>query len=143
MADKNVARRLQRYDSYKKALAKLESVTKSGKSPSDLSELEQSGLIQWFEFTYELAWKVMQDLLEYMGYEFMKGPNGTLLEAFNDGLIDDQDDWRQMAKDRTLMSHTYDEEDAERLVEYIFTTYSPLLEKLDKTLAEQQKTLWL
>lgn len=143
MADKNDVRWLQRYDSYKKALAKLESVTESGNSPSDLSELEQSGLIQWFEFTYELAWKVMQDLLEYKGYEFMKGPNGTLLEAFNDGLIDDQDDWRQMAKDRTLMSHTYDEEDAERVVEYIFTTYSPLLEKLDKTLAEQQKTLGL
>lgn len=143
MADKNDVRWLQRYDSYKKALTKLESVTKLGKTPSDLSELEQSGLIQWFEFTYELAWKVMQDLLEYEGYEFMKGPNGTLREAFNDGLIDDQDDWRQMAKDRTLMSHTYDEEDAERVVEYIFTTYSPLLEKLDKTLAEQQKTLGL
>lgn len=143
MADKNDVRWLQRYGSYKKAWAKIESVTESGRSPSDLSELEQSGLIQWFEFTYELAWKVMQDLLEYKGYEFMKGPNGTLREAFNDGLIDDQDDWRQMAKDRTLMSHTYDEEDAERVVEYIFTTYSPLLEKLDKTLAEQQKALGL
>ena len=143
MTDKNDVRWLQRYGSYKKAWAKIESVTESGRSPSDLSELEQSGLIQWFEFTYELAWKVMQDLLEYKGYEFMKGPNGTLLEAFNDGLIDDQDDWRQMAKDRTLMSHTYDEEDAERVVEYIFTTYSPLLEKLDKTLAEQQKALGL
>lgn len=143
MTDKNDVRWLQRYGSYKKAWAKIESVTESGRSPSDLSELEQSGLIQWFEFTYELAWKVMQDLLEYKGYEFMKGPNGTLREAFNDGLIDDQDDWRQMAKDRTLMSHTYDEEDAERVVEYIFTTYSPLLEKLDKTLAEQQKALGL
>lgn len=106
MAAKNDVCWLQRYDSYKKALAKLESVTESGKIPSGLSELEQSGLIQWFEFTYELTWKVMQDLLEYKGYEFMKGPNGTLREAFNDGLIGDQDDWRQMAKDWTLMSHT-------------------------------------
>lgn len=143
MADDKDIRWLQRYDSYKKALAKLQSVTESGISPSDLSELEQSGLIQWFEFTYELAWKVMQDLLEYKGYEFMKGPNGTLREAFNDGLFTDQDDWRQMAKDRTLMSHTYDEEDAERVVECIFTIYSPLLEKLNKTLEEQQKTLGL
>lgn len=132
---------LQRFDSYKNALAKLASVTETVSSPSDLSELEQSGLIQWFEFTYELAWKVMQDLLEYKGYEFMKGPNGTLREAFADGLIGDQDEWRQMAKDRTLMSHTYDEDDAKRVVEQIFTTYYPLLKKLKKTLEEQQKSL--
>ncbi len=60
---------LQRYDSFKKALEKLESVTLSGRCPSDLSELEQSGLVQRFEFTYELAWKVMQDLLEHKDYE--------------------------------------------------------------------------
>lgn len=110
-------------------------------APSDLSELEQSGLVQWFEFTYELAWKVMQDLLEYKGYEFMRGPNGTLREAFTDGLIDDHDAWRQMAKDRTLMSHTYDEQDAQRVVELIFNTYTPLLQKLSETLASQQQQL--
>ena len=45
-----------------------------------------------------------------------------LREAFTDGLIDDHDAWRQMAKDRTLMSHTYDEQDAQRVVELIFMT---------------------
>ena len=65
MTDNTDVHWLQRYDSFKKALGKLESVTLSGRCPSDLSELEQSGLVQWFEFTYELAWKVMQDLLEY------------------------------------------------------------------------------
>ncbi|MDY4409364.1 MAG: nucleotidyltransferase substrate binding protein [Prevotella sp.] len=61
MADNNDVRWLQRYDSFRKALDRLESVTLSGRHPSDLSELEKSGLVQWFEFTYELAWKVMQD----------------------------------------------------------------------------------
>lgn len=141
MAGNKDVRWLQRYDSFKKALGKLESVTRSGKSPSELSELEQSGLVQWFEFTYELAWKVMQDLLEYKGYEFMRGPNGTLREAFTDGLIDDHDTWRQMSKDRTLMSHIYDEQDAQRVVELIFKDYTPLLRKLNETLASQQKEL--
>lgn len=139
MTDNTDVRWLQRYDSFKKALGKLESVTLSGRCASDLSELEQSGLVQWFEFTYELAWKVMQDLLEYKGYEFMRGPNGTLHEAFTDGLIDDHDAWRQMAKDRTLMSHTYDEQDAQRVVELIFKDYTPLLQKLSDTLAKQQQ----
>lgn len=141
MASENDVRWLQRYDSYKKALKRLKSVPEAGMSPSSLSELEQSGLIQWFEFTYELAWKVMQDLLEYKGYDFMKGPNGTLREAYNDGLITDQDEWRQMAKDRTLMSHTYDERDAERVVELIFSSYIPLLAELDDTLAKQKQML--
>ena len=116
-------------------------MTRSGKSPSELSELEQSGLVQWFELTYELAWKVMQDLLEYKGYEFMRGPNGTLREAFTDGLLDDHDTWRQMSKDRTLMSHTYDEQDTQRVVELIFKDYTPLLRKLNETMASQQKEL--
>ena len=51
MTDNTDVRWLQRYDSFKKALGKLESVTLSGRCPSDLSELEQSGLVQWFEFT--------------------------------------------------------------------------------------------
>lgn len=141
MANNNDVRWLQRFDSYRKALARLASVTETIDSPSDLSDLEQSGVIQWFEFTYELAWKVMQDLLEYKGYEFMKGPNGTLREAFADGLITNQDGWRQMAKDRTLMSHTYEESDAKRVVEQIFITYYPLLKQLSETLSEQQKAM--
>ena len=139
MADNNDVRWLQRYDSFRKALDRLESVTLSGRHPSDLSELEKSGLVQWFEFTYELAWKVMQDLLEFKGYEFMRGPNGTLHEAFADCLIDDNDTWRRMAKDRTLMSHTYDEQDALRVVELIFKDYTPVLHKLSETLASQRQ----
>lgn len=141
MANNNDVCWLQRFDSYRKALARLASVTETIDSPSDLSDLEQSGVIQWFEFTYELAWKVMQDLLEYKGYEFMKGPNGTLREAFADGLITNQDGWRQMAKDRMLMSHTYEESDARRVVEQIFITYYPLLKQLSETLSEQQKSM--
>lgn len=143
MAENDDIRWLQRYNSFKKALKRLQSVPQSGRLPSELSPLEESGLIQWFEFTYELAWKVMQDLLEYKGYEFMKGPNGTIREAFSDGLITDQDEWRQMAKDRTLTSHTYDEKDASRVAELIFVKYIPLLSKLDDTLVEQQKELGL
>lgn len=86
-----------------------------------------------------LAWKVMQDLLEYKGYEFMRGPNGTLREAFTDGLIDDHDAWRQMAKDRTLMSHTYDEQDAQRVVEPYLQGLHAAAAKASDTLANQQQ----
>ena len=87
--------------------------TESGVKVEDLSELEQEGIVQRFEYTFELSWKVMQDLLTYKGYEFMTGPNGTLKMAFEDGLISDHDGWRQMAKSRNTLSHVYDEGEAE------------------------------
>ena len=78
---------LQRLDSFRKACRRVLEITESDKEPDDLSELEQEGLVQRFEYTYELAWKVMQDFLKYKGYDFALGPNGTLQKAFEDGLI--------------------------------------------------------
>ncbi|MBQ4009418.1 MAG: nucleotidyltransferase substrate binding protein, partial [Bacteroidales bacterium] len=69
---------LQRYANYHKACQRLVSVTESGIRVEDLSELEQEGIVQRFEYTFELSWKVMQDFLVYKGYEFMTGPNGTM-----------------------------------------------------------------
>jgi nucleotidyltransferase substrate binding protein (TIGR01987 family) len=89
---------IQRYANYHKACARLLAVTESDRFMEDLSELEIEGLVQRFEYTFELAWKVLQDLLIYKGYEFMQGPNGTMKMAFEDGLISNHDGWRKMAK---------------------------------------------
>ena len=103
------------------------------------SELEQEGLVQRFEYTFELSWKVMQDLLIFKGYEFMLGPNGTLKMAFEDGLISDHDGWRQMTKSRNMLSHVYDEEEADAIVRLIFSRYAPLLKSLDEKLDQLSK----
>ena len=103
-----------------------------------MSELEQEGLVQRFEYTYELAWKVMQDFLKYKGYDFALGPNGALQKAFEDGLITNHDAWRRMNKARGTTSHTYNEGDALEIVENIYTEYSGLLKLLAIRL-EQEK----
>lgn len=75
---------IQRYANFHKACTRLLDVTEADRFMDDLSELEIEGLVQRFEYTFELAWKVLQDLLIFKGYEFMLGPNGTMKMAFED-----------------------------------------------------------
>ncbi len=132
---------LQRYDSFHRACMRVLEITESDKEVSDLTELEKEGLIQRFEYTFELAWNVLQDLLKYKGYEFIKGPNGTLQQAFKDGLISNHDGWRRMAKARVTTSHTYNEGEAEEITKKIYEEYSVLLKQLDIKLAETEKEM--
>ena len=122
---------VQRYANFHKACGRLLEVTEADRYIDDLSELELEGLVQRFEYTFELSWKVLQDLLLYKGYEFMLGPNGTLKMAFKDGLIADHDGWRRMAKSRNTLSHVYDENEVLPIVRLIYSDYSPLLKQLD------------
>lgn len=132
---------LQRYANYQRAVRRITEVTASGRGTNDLSELEIEGLIQRFEYTFELAWKVMQDLLKYKGYEFQQGPNGTLRQALDDGLITDHDGWRRMAMARITTSHTYNESEAMEVAKHIYESFAPLLEELDKKLSEERQRM--
>lgn len=131
---------LQRYDNYHRACKRVLDVTESGNTPEDLSELEKEGLIQRFEYTFELAWKVLQDLLKYKGYDFMQGPNGTLRQAFEDGLIASHEDWRRMAMARVTTSHTYNEGEVTEVVREIYEKFAPLLKELDERLCNERAT---
>ena len=136
MEQKTDIRWIQRYANFRKALGRLLEVTESDKFIDDFSELELEGLVQRFEYTFELSWKVLQDLLLYKGYEFMLGPNGAIKMAFEDGLISDHDGWRRMAKSRNTLSHVYDEEEVLPIVRLIFSDYAPLLKQLNTELEQ-------
>lgn len=127
---------IQRYANFHKACVRLLEVTEADRFMNDLSELELEGLVQRFEYTFELSWKVMQDLLLFKGYEFMLGPNGTMKMAFEDGLISDHDGWRKMAKSRKTLSHVSDEQEVLPIIKHIYSSYAPLLKKLDEELSE-------
>lgn len=130
---------LQRFDSFSRACARILEVTESGIDGDQLSELEKEGLIQRFEYTFELAWKVLKDLLEYKGFQGIYGPNPVLQKAFEVGLISGEDGWRRMMKARNTTSHTYNEGDADEIVYMIFNEYSVLLSQLNRTLYLESK----
>lgn len=138
MEEEKDIRWLQRLDSYNKAFKKMEEVVEN-KDYKNLSDLEQEGLIQRFEYTFELAWKVMKDLLQEEGYVDIKSPNDTLRQAFNDGYIKDNDKWRRMANARNITSHTYDENDAKEVIYGIYNDYYPLFKDLYNTLKQEEK----
>lgn len=134
MEQETEVRWIQRYANFHKACQRLLEVTEADRFMDDLSELELEGLVQRFEYTFELSWKVLQDLLLFKGYEFMMGPNGTMKTAFEDGLISDHDGWRKMAKSRNTLSHVYDEQEVLPIIKLIYSDYAPLLKKLDEDL---------
>ncbi|MCD4698046.1 MAG: nucleotidyltransferase substrate binding protein [Bacteroidales bacterium] len=98
--------------------------------------MEQQGLIKAFEYTYELSWKTLQDLLIEKGYNNIIGPRPVIEQSFQDGYISNGNDWMRMHKSRNLTSHTYDEETAEEIIEEIRNIYFSLFSELRIKLEE-------
>lgn len=116
----------QRFKYLNKAFTQLEKAVKL----ESYSDLEREGLIQRFEYTYELAWKTLQDFLEFTGYVDVKGPRPVIEQAFKNGLIEDGNGWMAMKKSRELTSHTYDEDTAIEIADAIINRYYSLFQSL-------------
>lgn len=115
----------QRFSNYKKAVSQLTEFIEKG----DLNKFEVQGLIQCFEYTFELAWKTMKDYLEQEGFE-VKSPRATIQTAFQIQLITDGHAWIDALEKRNLMSHTYDEEKANEAENLIRTKYYSIIKEL-------------
>lgn len=114
---------IQRLDSFSRALAQLDRAAALA-GERGLSELEQQGLIQAFEFTHELAWKTMKDFLEERGAAVeVFGSKDATREAFRLGLIGDGETWMAMIASRNKSSHTYDRATADELAHDILGLY--------------------
>lgn len=121
----------QRFESFKGAFAQLQrAVTLAQERP--LSELEQQGLIQAFEFTHELAWNVLKDYLQEQGYVGIIGSKDASREAFRNGLVEDGDTWMEMIKARNLTTHTYDCHVAEAIAKDVLERFAPAFTDFEK-----------
>lgn len=121
----------QRFQNYQKALAQLKRAVALSRQ-RELSELEEQGLIQAFEFTHELAWNVMKDYFEYQGNTAITGSRDATREAFKQGLIVDGETWMGMIKSRNQSSHTYHEETAREIVRAVANAYGALLVRFEE-----------
>lgn len=117
----------QRFSNYRKAISQLQKFIAKEK----LSELEKQGLIQAFEYTYELAWNVMKDFLEFKGQTDLYGSRDAISKAFQLNLIQDGEGWMDMYKSRIKSTHTYNEETAEEIANEIISKYFKLFKEFE------------
>lgn len=95
-------------------------------------ELDKDGVIQRFEFTFELLWKTLKIFLRDRGIE-VKTPKDSMTEAFKVGWIQDEEIFLDMLEDRNKTSHIYDRETLEVIFERIKSKYTQVIkEMLDK-----------
>ena len=104
--------------------------------PEALNQLEREGVIQRFEYTFELAWNTMKDRLEYDGVILARAtPREVIREAAAAGLVADGQTWIDMLTDRNDMSHQYDFAVFDGVIRSIRSRYLPVLNELYQSLA--------
>ena len=132
----------QRFSNYRKALAKLtqavDLLSVQVERDESVDELLQEGLIQRFEYTHELAWKVMKDYAEHQGIMEIFGSRDAIRYSLRLGLIDDGL-WMDTIKDRNVTSHHYDDETASTIESHIINIYYPLFVKFEKVMLEKME----
>lgn len=126
-----MSRFTERLEDFKKALLKLEEALKE-----EESEIVIDGVLHRFEFTFELAWKTMKDVLEYQGIITKLGsPREIIQIAFKQNLIDDGEVWIEIMLSRNSLAHIYDELTSRRIYNDIKEKYvkqfNNLREKLE------------
>ncbi|MFN3800360.1 nucleotidyltransferase substrate binding protein [Belliella pelovolcani] len=126
----------QRFENYQKAFSQLKSaIEDNGVNPIDIIK---EGILQRFEFTHELAWKVMKDYLEFEGIQNITGSRSATREAFNIGLIQKGQIWMDMIESRNKTVHTYNQDvlivEFKKVVEDYFVLFDAFEEKMKSLL---------
>lgn len=131
----------QRFQNFQNALGRLsEAEAIIGAvigAPINNAELQllKEGLLQRFEFTQELVWKVMKDYMEYQGINGLMGSRDTFRNALKLGLISDQR-WINSITDRNITSHAYDETEAGIIYDNVRVVYLLLFKEFETKMME-------
>lgn len=80
------------------------------------TEQEKAGAIQAFEYSFELVWKAMKRLLGERG-KIANSPKEVFRMAALEGFIEDPELWFDFLRRRNLTVHTYQEDEAEEVLE--------------------------
>ena len=126
----------QRFENFDRAFVLLRDALKNG--PDALNQLEKEGVIQRFEFSFELAWKTLKDYLEEDGFVFATiTPRQVLKDAFAAKILQDGQVWIDMLDHRNMLSHTYNLLKCEEAVKALHDRYLDAFDQLHEFLQEK------
>ncbi|MEI8301548.1 MAG: HI0074 family nucleotidyltransferase substrate-binding subunit [Chlamydiota bacterium] len=103
-------------------LRKAFSLLTQAVSQNEYNELEKAGLIQQFEFCFELSWKTLKDYLGNEGVS-VDTPRDVIKQAFSMNLLSDVNIWIDALEKRNLLSHAYEKETALLVISLIKEKY--------------------
>lgn len=135
MTTSNIEERLrQRLVNFRNALLRMQNAC----DQDELSELELTGLIGIFTFTFEQGWEALKLELLHQGI-VVKTPHATIRSGFEAGYLkeDNCEILLDAMNKRNTMSHMYDAGQAEELEGVIKEKYFPALQYLLNTLEQQ------
>jgi nucleotidyltransferase substrate binding protein (TIGR01987 family) len=129
---------IQRFQNFDRAFLLLRSALEE-RGLEQMSELEKEGLIQRFEYSYELAWKTMKDYLEEQGTIINPvTPRNVIKEAFSAQIIADGQVWVDMMLHRNLLAHTYDFSKFQEVLDAVVKRYLDAQEQLHEWFLTRQ-----
>lgn len=129
----------QRFDNYQRAVNYLKDEAEKY-SDTEIAVIKK-GIIQSFEITHELAWKLMQDILKSEGESGVLGSKSASRLAFNRGLIAQGDIWLEMVNSRNITVYTYDKAVLMEEFDKIIRNYLPQFIAFEQRVTELCQTL--
>jgi len=123
MFDKFSEKLVSSFNKLSNALDSLESAINSKPIPN---RIHIDATIQRFEFSIELFWLLLREIIRDKGVDNVSFPKDVLISAFSHKLIEDEKLWLSMLDDRNKTSHTYDEKLADAIFSRI-KSYFPVI----------------
>ena len=112
----------QRFQNFERAFKLLEDTI----GIKDPSIVERAGMVQFFEMTFELSWKLLKDFQEAEGF-IIRSPRDSIKQAFQAGFIENGHTWMDALENRNLTVHAYEEKIAIEIEKRIREEYYPIL----------------
>ncbi|MCL2710816.1 MAG: nucleotidyltransferase substrate binding protein [Planctomycetaceae bacterium] len=134
----------QRFQNFRRAFELLREALES-KNLDEYSDLEQEGIVQRFEYTFELGWKIFKDYLEFNDIPLtVATPRHVIKECAATNIFGEAgivpEIFLDMMLARNILSHTYDFEYFRQSVAKIKEQYLPELEKAYHYFLEKEAT---
>jgi len=111
-----------------KAIARLDEALKMEKT-----DTTRDSAIHRFEIVFDLAWKTLKNYLEEYCNAVCNSPRSCFKEGFLNGVIEHNQFWLDVCKERNYVAHTYREVLADKIyadLPMALENFKKLLEKI-------------